>query len=167
MDTIQTYLESVFINLPKTDEMNQLKQDVLSNMEDRYAELIDNGVNKNEAIGTVISEFGNTDELIDELSIEQETESDAENTLPVLTFDNAETYLNAKRKIGFFVGLGVAIIILGLSSLLFVISIWGDDAGEMGVGSFLLLAALGIGVIIFGCVRNDNLLLNHLFIKMD
>lgn len=28
----------------------------------------------------------------------------------------------------------------------------------MGVGSFLLLAALGIGVIIFGCVGNDSLL---------
>lgn len=113
----------MFINLPKADEMNQLKHDVLSNTVDRYAELIDDGVNRNEAIGTVISEFGNIDELIDELSIAQETESDVENTLPVLTFDTIEPYLNAKRKIGFFVGLGVAIIILGLSSLLFVISI--------------------------------------------
>ena len=39
-------------------------------MEDKYTELMEEGVTENEAIGTVISEFGNLDELAQTLGIE-------------------------------------------------------------------------------------------------
>lgn len=38
-------------------------------MEDKYNELISDGKSDNEAIGIVISEFGNLDELADSLGI--------------------------------------------------------------------------------------------------
>ena len=40
-------------------------------MEDKYNELKSEGKSENEAIGIVISEFGNIDELINELDINQ------------------------------------------------------------------------------------------------
>lgn len=39
---------------------------------------------------------------------------------------------------------------------MFIISIWGDETGEIGAGSFLLLTAIGIGIIIFGCIGKDT-----------
>ena len=42
---------------------------MLRTMEDKYEELKMEGKSENEAIGIVISEFGNIDELIDELGL--------------------------------------------------------------------------------------------------
>ena len=49
--------------------MWNLKEEILSNMEEKYRELKKQGHSENEAIGTVISEFGNIDELVRELGI--------------------------------------------------------------------------------------------------
>lgn len=38
MDTIKNYLNSMFSSLPKTEEINRLKSDLLANMEDKYYE---------------------------------------------------------------------------------------------------------------------------------
>ena len=48
MDTIKTYLDNMFLNLPKTDEINSLKNDLLNNMEDKYNELKAQGKTENE-----------------------------------------------------------------------------------------------------------------------
>ncbi len=67
MDTIMSYLETMFARLPKTPEVERIKQELEMNMEEKYHELIADGKTENEAVGTVISEFGNIDELTDEL----------------------------------------------------------------------------------------------------
>ena len=43
-------------------------------MEDKYNELIAEGVSENTAVGTVISEFGNLDELAEDLGLTKEVE---------------------------------------------------------------------------------------------
>lgn len=50
MDTIKSYVESVFVQLPRTPEMYQLKEDMLTNMEDKYLQLKSEGQSENEAI---------------------------------------------------------------------------------------------------------------------
>lgn len=69
MDTIKTYLENMFMNLPQTAEINRAKAELLNMMEDKYNELKADGKTENEAIGIVISEFGNLNELAEELGI--------------------------------------------------------------------------------------------------
>ena len=69
MDTIKSYLESMFLNLPNTPEVYRAKSELLQMMEDKYTELKENGKTENEAIGIVISEFGNLDELAEDLGI--------------------------------------------------------------------------------------------------
>jgi len=66
METIKNYLDNMFANLSKTSEMLKLKNDIYSNMEEKYNEHKNDGKSENEATGIVISEFGNIDELIDE-----------------------------------------------------------------------------------------------------
>ena len=61
METIKNYLESMFLNLPNTPEVYKAKNELLQMMEDKYTELKGSGKSENEAIGIVISEFGNLD----------------------------------------------------------------------------------------------------------
>lgn len=59
MDAIKNYLETMFLNLPNTPEVQKAKYELGQMMEDKYRELIADGKTENEAIGTVIAEFGN------------------------------------------------------------------------------------------------------------
>ena len=69
METIKNYLETMFMNLPNTTEVRRAKDELGQMMEDKFAELIEEGRTENEAVGTVISEFGNLNELADVLGI--------------------------------------------------------------------------------------------------
>lgn len=69
METIKNYLENMFSHLPNTHEVQKAKYELYQMMEDKYNELISEGKSDNEAIGIVISEFGNLDELADSLGI--------------------------------------------------------------------------------------------------
>lgn len=75
METILNYLDNMFVNMPKTPEVLRAKEDLAEMMEDKYNELIAEGKMQNEAIGIVISEFGNIQELIEELEITEEKKS--------------------------------------------------------------------------------------------
>ena len=69
METIKSYLETMFANMPNTPEVLRAKQELWGMMEDKYNELISEGLSENEAVGTVISEFGNLDELSETLEM--------------------------------------------------------------------------------------------------
>ena len=63
METIRNYLNTMFAGLPDTPEVRKAYIELGAMMEDKYTELIDEGLSENEAVGTVISEFGNLEEL--------------------------------------------------------------------------------------------------------
>ena len=63
MQAIRNYLETMFMNLPNTPEVLRAKEELWQMMEDKYTELKNEGKSENEAVGTVISEFGNLDDL--------------------------------------------------------------------------------------------------------
>lgn len=69
METILSYLDNMFLNLPKTEEVLKVKKELALMMEDKYNELLAEGKKKNEAIGIVISEFGDLKELQEELGL--------------------------------------------------------------------------------------------------
>lgn len=70
MEAIREYLNNLFMSLPETPEVLRAKAEFLEMMEDKYEELIQEGKTEKEAIGTVISEFGNLEELAEELGID-------------------------------------------------------------------------------------------------
>jgi len=75
MNTIRNYLDNMFLGLPQTEDVTRAKNELLAMMEDKYNELKSSGKTDNEAIGIVISEFGNLDELGDTLGIKQIVEN--------------------------------------------------------------------------------------------
>ncbi len=71
METIRNYLKTMFASLPDTPEVRRAYEELAAMMEDKYTELIAEGRSENEAVGTVISEFGNLEELAQTLGIEE------------------------------------------------------------------------------------------------
>ena len=71
METIRNYLSTMFAGLPDTPEVRKAYEELAAMMEDKYTELIAEGCGENEAVGTVISEFGNLEELAQTLGIEE------------------------------------------------------------------------------------------------
>lgn len=164
METIKNYLDNMFANLPKTNQIRKLKNDLLANMEDKYNELKSNGKSENEAIGIVISEFGNIDELMNEFGIEyanetnETNETDEASTLPIITEDKVNDYLITYKKSAKIVGIGVFLCILGAALLIlntqliedgFIGSISGEFSNVFGLISLFVLVAIAVGLFIY------------------
>ncbi len=114
METIKNYLENIFSGLPKTQEILKVKSEIFVNMEDKYNELKSNGKTENEAIGIVISEFGNIEELLYEMNISIAKD---ENLSPIVELEEAQEYISINKRSSHFIGLGVALILTGVSIL--------------------------------------------------
>lgn len=63
METIRNYIDTVFLSWPQDEATQRIKSNLLEIVEDKYQELIEQGKSEHEAIGQVISELGNVEEL--------------------------------------------------------------------------------------------------------
>ncbi len=127
METITQYLETMFRTLPVNTETIRLKEELRANMEDRFDELKTQGKTENEAVGTVITEFGNIDELVRELNLTGEEQPIQDDTLSLETIRGFIAY---KNKTGKLVALGVFMILLGVALLLTTSHYWDGTALE-------------------------------------
>ncbi|MDE6626761.1 MAG: permease prefix domain 1-containing protein [Lachnospiraceae bacterium] len=111
METLKNYLENMFLNLPDTPEVRKARKELLQMMEDKYTELINEGKAQNEAIGVVISEFGNLEELAADLGIKTYVEEEV--TPPhMLSLEEAKEFLKDTANKSQLIALGVMFCIL-------------------------------------------------------
>ncbi len=157
MEIIRSYVESAFAAYASTPEMWNLKEEILSNMEEKYRELKEQGHSENEAIGTVISEFGNIDELVRELGIySDQTGFSESSTLSPLSEEDANRYLAEKKRNGLLIALGVSLCIL---SPVFAILTEGfhtiniDMAVFFSIPLLFFLVAVAVFLFIFAGMR--------------
>lgn len=156
METILSYLENMFLHLPRTSEVLRAKEELATMMEDKYNELLAEGKQENEAVGIVISEFGNLEELSEELGL-GDLEQTKETGEPVkrVSRGEAEEYISATLKSIRWIGLGVmlciwspiALMILGTldESGMFMFT----DAQYVCYGLVPLFVMIGIAVALF------------------
>ena len=160
METIKNYVENMFMSLPKTEEIQKLKLDILSNMEDKYTELRNKGKSENEAIGIVISEFGNIEELLNELGI-----NEVDTALPTVTWEEANNFINTQKIASKLIGIAVFLCIFA-ASIFFLIHQLNEDgylpfkSEDTGsVLSFiplLILIAIGVGFFIYADTKTSK-----------
>ena len=167
MNTIRNYLENMFLNLPNTPEVIRAKEELLQMMEDRYSELIAEGRAENEAVGVVISEFGNLDEIAQEIGIEKivNHEENVE-AKRIASLDEVKTFLrnNSKwsygRAFGVFLVIICSVPIIVLSGLARegLNSLPGGNEGYAALGVVLLFVciAAGVGLIIWSSLRGKK-----------
>lgn len=67
-EKIRKEVNTLFENAPNTKRANDLKDEIISNAEDKYDDLMKQGKSEEEALQIVIKEIGNVDELIEELN---------------------------------------------------------------------------------------------------
>ncbi len=82
MEAIREYLNNLFMSLPETPEVLRAKAELLEMMEDKYEEMLQQGKTEAEAVGIVISEFGNLEELAEELGIDIYMKKNAQTVEP-------------------------------------------------------------------------------------
>jgi hypothetical protein len=89
MEAIKSYLNNMFKNMSSTQEVVRAKEELPQMMEDKYTELRQQGKTENEAVGAVISEFGNLEELAPQLGIAPQVTAslDPENNIAMDSFD--------------------------------------------------------------------------------
>ncbi|WP_101772298.1 permease prefix domain 1-containing protein [Peptostreptococcus faecalis] len=162
MDVIRNYLEMSFSGYPNTPELTRLKEEMYVNMEEKYNELKRNGKSENEAIGEVIAEFGNIEEIANELgigkNIDDSIDSDKfENREYELSLDDANSYIYAKVKASVYIGIGVALCILGAASLVGLSSfIESNIADTLGVIVLLMFVAIAVGLFVYAGSITDS-----------
>jgi len=175
MDAIKSYLENMFLHLPKTAEVLSAKEELAQMMEDKYNQLRSEGRTDNEAVGQVISEFGNLEELAATLGIPQEVkdlESDAKKI--TMTDSEVERYLQVSIENGKRIASGVGIILLGVAILIFMHALASGGflaekvANAAGVGGLLLMIALAIYIFIMSGVKGEKYeKLETMLVKID
>lgn len=142
METIRNYLETMFQSLPNTREVQKAKTELWQMMEDKYTELKEEGKTENEAVGIVISEFGNLSELAEDLGIGSFVNSKEPENARMLSMQEVKDYLKDKTRSGFMVGLGTLLCIISPSGVIMTENV-------MGLMFLFVSVAIAVGIFIF------------------
>ena len=155
MNAIRNYLDNMFRNLPNTEAVRRAKAELLQMMEDKYEELIAEGKTENEAVGIVISEFGNLDELADSLGISEAVTENPVEDKPMLSMDRVKEYISMISTKSILTPLGVALCILSVVSPILA-DILPVDINIIGAGGMFGIIAIAVGLFIFSGIKNKE-----------
>ena len=162
METIRNYLESMFANLPNTPDVLRAKEELYQMMEDKYNELISEGRTPNEAVGVVISEFGNLDELSESLGISGIVRNQMPFQGRMLTQDEVRSYINEKGKSALHISIGVLLCIVSPAAFILAEAVVeGFHTSErvpFGIGAFAFFAMLAaaIGIFVYNGIHMEK-----------
>jgi len=165
MEIIKSYLENMFMHLPHTPEVSRAKEELLTMMEDKYNELKAEGRTENEAIGIVISEFGNLEELAESLGISSylRTKGMPEGSR-IIRLEEARSYIEVSIKSAHKIAIAtmlciwspiLLILLSGIASFGYSY-ISGTLASAVGLVFLLVLVAIAVALFITNGMALDR-----------
>ena len=154
MNTIRNYLDNMFRNLPNTEEVRKAKAELLSMMEDKFEELTNEGKTENEAVGIVISEFGNLDEVAQSIGLSMEIKNNAAPAKPMLTLDRVKEYLSTVGTRSLLIPLAIALCILSVTCPMMTELIGISDA--LGAFGFFVFIAAAVVLFVISASKNGE-----------
>lgn len=138
---IKNYVDVLFADIPNTRRASELKEEILSNLNDHFNEHMREGKTENQAYTDAISDLGDIDEILKSLVPEKETQ------------EKIEIYRKKKAKnIAIAVSLYIvgAICLIAPPALASVFEFGNEDQlGVIGLIVLLLFAAVATGLIIY------------------
>ncbi len=139
METIRQYIESLFIDFPNTPEVRRAKEHLLEMAEDKYSSLKEDGISDNEAVAKVITEFGNLEELKEELGLTETFEKRDEHysNATTITLADVKDIFNDNAKSALIRAIGVFCFITCAAPVIILQDVSGVVA---------LFIMIGIGV---------------------
>lgn len=132
-EKIRNHVENLFKDAPNTKRAYDLKEELISNLQDKYKDLVTDGKTETDAYENVISGIGDVDELI----------SDLEKTNPM----NYQQVEERRKKTAFVVSLCVGLYILDLICLIVLSEISLPDF--VSAATFFILAGIPTCILIY------------------
>lgn len=164
MNVIIAYLDTMFSTYPSSPRMQEAKAELQTMMEDAYTGHIAAGMSENEAVGKVITEFGNLDELAPVLGITAEIAPAAPGAAPAasgpvhapLTITEAQEYADLQRASQPRLARAIALFILSPAPLIALSTLgaspsipFSSQVGSLiGLVLLFLMVALGVTMVI-------------------
>lgn len=144
-DKLRTHVDELFYSAPKTRKAQELKEEILANLIDRYNDFWDNGKNEMDAFNNAISGIGDVEELINALN---------ENNI----FDY-EKIQKQREKFALMIAISVALYIISVVVVILFDSIGLD--GNVSACIMLTIDAFATGLIIYSIMSRPK------YIKTD
>ncbi|HAE62651.1 MAG TPA: hypothetical protein DCG38_10040 [Eubacteriaceae bacterium] len=73
MQNVKSYIDKMFIELPKSKKTRELKQEILLNVDARFQELSGQNIDRAEIESILISEIGSAEELMENINLTNNT----------------------------------------------------------------------------------------------
>ncbi|MCR5416775.1 MAG: permease prefix domain 1-containing protein [Pseudobutyrivibrio sp.] len=161
METIKQYLNAMFASMPNTPEVQKARLELLQMMEDKYSELIEEGASENAAVGTVISEFGNLDELAESLGltkvVEEVHEREQERPTRFVSFEEVKGFLANEVRSAWMIAVGVFLCITSvIYPMVFEYIGNGKWADNIGPACMFISIVIGVCLFIFNTMTNKE-----------
>ncbi len=67
MSRIKSYVDKLFKDIPNSEQKENIKQEIIQNLEDKVLNLMENGKEEEDAINKAIIDFGDIEEIKEEL----------------------------------------------------------------------------------------------------
>lgn len=133
MEKIRNYVNELFEDAPKTRKVKELKEEIIINLEEKFADLLSEGKKESEAYREVVSSIGNIDELLGDMSGEQE----------VVKYENPAQ----KKRTALVVSIAVAMYILSIVVICVTEELGLPDF--VGLSGFLTIAGFATCLLIY------------------
>ena len=175
MDTISNYVDSVFTNLPKTPEILEQKQAMLTKMQEKYQQLKSEGKSEHEAISAAIAAHGN----VDDFKVSDIPFAPAEHLQNevYLTPEEVDEYIDHRHHFAWAMATGVFLCIMGPASLFLGQYLAGYRDGQGGRTSELLdiltlvplfiFVAAGVALFILYGMKEQQFELEEKRVQLD
>lgn len=121
-DQLRTHVDTLFKDAPQTKRAVDLKEELISNLQDRYADLVEQGKEPDVAYQIVLAGIGDTDELIRGLR-EQDV------------FD-LSAFQKQRSKSALLISLAVALYILSFVPVIILGNLGYDEIGVCAMFAF-------------------------------
>ncbi|CCV63741.1 conserved hypothetical protein [Alteracholeplasma palmae J233] len=137
--TLKSFIDNLFIGID-SDEVLKIKEGLYQSTEEKYEDLLSEGLTENEAIGKVIAEFGDLKEILTELNIDNKVLNDKETKVIIKT--------EFERK---YKSIKIAALLIGIATFL-ILTVVGVVATISELKEFSLKDLTQILVLIIGII---------------
>jgi len=152
METIKNYVDVMFASFPQTADMLEMKVNMLTNLEEKFNSLLEEGLSENEAAGSIIRSVGSTEDLRKELNISFIDEVKESKTADThIDAELRQEYKNYTKKKSIFVAVAVGLFII--SPCLFML--FRDVHQMLALCLFFGVIAIGVALCILACSRDE------------
>lgn len=134
-EKLRAHLESLFAGAPKTRKAEELKEELLSNLYEKYDDLIARGLSEDEAYKAAAAGIGDVEELIAALRRDN-------------VFDSAAAQRDRQRS-AMRISVAVGLYILSVAVLILCAMFNPVTGGEIGVVAMFVIAAVATGILVY------------------